>query len=548
VATMAAVPAVVTDDAQAAAFVYINRAACPTLQGLALPTPIAFNWVFDNLLQMDDRHPAHLHFTQTGQNQLHTFLTLDASYFSGVLTYTDPRSADTTLNRNLSLQHRMDCRQLLDFYNYNMTYNGYVMPDLEACDPNIYDYFKFVWQVGRDYPRPSPPLPPAPGAPASIPTTRSGTTQTPLTEFQKGIRRNLSDYANLESDKDYVTWNEKLHAQALVHSTHQVLAINPPYLPTGPDDAALFQFKKVYMYSVFSSIVKTLAGIEIIRRYAPTQDGQAVYRDIRARYVDSPIAKLSLSTIHDEITTSKLTPSFNGTYESYIDHFCQLIRDHNSTCPVTESIPEDSKVTYLHRAVGSIQELTIVRTQIQLAALGRPYTFPEIVAMYKTASANIDFDRKAKPSARVVNNAHHSYEYDDVDDDHLAYQIFMAGRKGRPPPRDPNRPKRPGLPPEVWTTLSPDERTAWDKLSDAVKSAVIGCKPPQPPNPIRSVHNTVTTDDDDQYHDAIGETDHHDVTVHRASSTATKPSATKTSHGGTLGNLLGSNKSPSASS
>jgi hypothetical protein len=544
---MAHVPAAPTDAAQALAYTYINRAACPTLQGTNLPTANAFNRVFDQLLLMDDRSPAYLHFEQLRMNRLDMFLSLDASYYAGVLSYTDPNHSDPTLVRQVPLRDRMECRQVLDFYNYNLTYNGNVPPDLEFCDPNIFDSFKLIWQVARDYPRPSPPIPLAPGPAPVAPTTR--TIHTPLTDFQKGIRRNLSDYADLETDKDYVTWNEKLHAQALVHSTNEVLAINPPYLPTGPDDAALFQFKKVYMYSVFSSIVKTLAGIEIIRRYAATQDGQAVYRDLRARYIDSPIAKLSLSNLHDEIISSRLTPSYNGTYESYIDHFCQLIRDHNSTCPLTESIPEDSMINYLHRAVGNIQELTIVRTQIQLAALGRPYTFPEIVAMYKTASANIDYGRKAKPASRIVNNAHQSYGYDDEDDDdHLAYQIFMAGRKGRPPPRDPNRPRRPGLPPEIWGTLSSDERTGWDKLSDAAKTAVMGCKPPQAPNPIRSVHNTMTTDDDDQYHDAIGESDQHDVTINRANSTVTKPPPTKASHGGTLGNLLGVDRSPSASS
>lgn len=95
--------------------------------------------------------------------------------------------------------------------------------------------------------------------------------------------------------------------------------------------------------------------------------------------------------------------------------------------------------------------------------------------MYKTVSANIDFDQKAKPVNCTVNNTQYSYDFDDVDDDQLTYQIFMAGHKGRPPPRDPNCPRCPGLPPEVWSTLSPDERTAWDKLPDTVKTAVIGC-------------------------------------------------------------------------
>jgi hypothetical protein len=67
--------------------------------------------------------------------------------------------------------------------------------------------------------------------------------------------------------------------------------------------------------------------------------------------------------------------------------------------------------------------------------------------------------------------------------------------------------------------------------------------------PSRSVNNTMTNEDHDQYHDAIGEQDDpEDVTINRASSTPAKTTAHKPSHGGTLGNLLGLNKSPSASS
>lgn len=67
--------------------------------------------------------------------------------------------------------------------------------------------------------------------------------------------------------------------------------------------------------------------------------------------------------------------------------------------------------------------------------------------------------------------------------------------------------------------------------------------------PFLSVNNTMTYEDADQYHDAIGEPDQSEITAHRANSTPMKPPGPKTSHGGTLSNMLDKlNPLPSASS
>lgn len=57
-------------------------------------------------------------------------------------------------------------------------------------------------------------------------------------------------------------------------------------------------------------------------------------------------------------------------FPNRIDCFCQMIRDYNRTCPIAKSISEASKISYLHRALGKVPELVIVKTQIQLATLG----------------------------------------------------------------------------------------------------------------------------------------------------------------------------------
>lgn len=185
---MAAVPPApaLLDEAQELAFVYINRAACPTLQGLDLPTATAFDRVFDQLLGIDERHAVHLHFTQHHMNCLNIFLSQPIAYFSGSMGYRDPAAADPTAVVQVNVQDQLKCHQLIDFYNHNLTCNGNVTPDLENCPKNIFNYFVGNWEVARDYPCPSPPMPPPPGPVIAAPITCGTMMHTPLTDFQKG--------------------------------------------------------------------------------------------------------------------------------------------------------------------------------------------------------------------------------------------------------------------------------------------------------------------------------------------------------------------------
>ena len=521
------------DPAQRLAYESIGFAACPTLPPWLAPSEDAFAVVFENLLSYDDTNAIVLHLEQENMDHIDQVMRQEPVYFSGRLTYNDLTTTPPTV-RPVPRNERVRVQQLIDFNSQNFAYNGGVLCDLENCNPMIFKIFCHGWSIASHYGPPARPVPTPPGS-----ATRAAT---PLTDFQKGVKRNITDYPDLDTEKEFVNWNEKLRATALIHQVDQVLQLDPLYAPANSADADLFSYKKVFMYTVFSSIIKTPAGIEIVRRHSSTQDGRDVYRDLRRRYIDSPIAQLALSTLHNEITTMKLTPSYNGSYESFIDKFCQLVRDHNSTCDPAQVIMDRAKIDYLHRAVGGIPELAIVRTHIQLTAVGGTASFDSVVTMYKTASANADYDRKAKPvPVREINNV--TYHFDDGDDsDDAAYQIFLAGRRSRPPTRDPNRPRRPGLPPTVWAILNQDERKSWDQLSDTVKAAVIGCKPPIPVA-TRSANVTFADNvDTDEFHDAItDDNDAREISVKKAKSSstngATNASATRPSHG-SLSNLL----------
>jgi hypothetical protein len=530
---MAAPAPRVRDEAEELAFSRIGMSACPTIPEGLLPNADAFRTVFRNLLAMDENSPLYLYFQQGGEDNLPAFLSWTTDMFGQPMEYRDPI---TNRRTSVPMGARRKASQLIDFYNHNLNFNGGVPPDLENCAEERFEHFKMTWSHAHTYPRPvlsHAPLP-VPGRPA----------HTPLSDFQKGVKRNVSDYPDLDSDKDFISWSEKVFSQAVVHQTDDVLAVSPPYVPVTPEEISLFNYKKAYMYSVFSTIVKTSAGRDIIRRFANSRDGHGAYLAIRQRYVDSPMAKLALANMLQRITNAKLTSSYEGTYEDYIDEFCQLLRDFNNTCSVSQIIPEQTSIEYLHQALMGVAQLSPVMTTIQLnensgAYATTPLRLDHVVAMYKVASTQSDYNRKAKPANRLANQHFQDYDYDNNDDD-AAYQIFLAGRRSQKPARDPNRPKRPGLPPEIWATLTREERIAWDVLSDTAKLAVMHSKGTPPA--ARSI-NTTETHDGDEYHDAPeseNETDNaqRDANVGKSTPTSKPNDATSRGKPGSLGTLF----------
>jgi hypothetical protein len=150
------------------------------------------------------------------------------------------------------------------------------------------------------------------------------------------------------------------------------------------------------MFSVFDHVVKTYAGAEIVRQFSSTVDARAVWGALTYRYVQSPAAHIMTSQLHNKITTSRLTTTYPGTYENYIDSFCRLLSDYDNLVTFEKRFTEDMKINLLHNALGDIPELALTRSQISISTLTSTVVlgFPYVVSLFKMNCAHLDKARK----------------------------------------------------------------------------------------------------------------------------------------------------------
>jgi hypothetical protein len=176
------------------------------------------------------------------------------------------------------------------------------------------------------------------------------------------------------------------------------------------------------------------------------------------------------SQLHNKITTSRLTTTYPGTYENYIDSFCRLLSDYNNLVTFEKRFTEDMKIDLLHNALGDIPELALTRSQISISTHTSPVVlgFPYFVSLYKMNCAHlVDKAPKATKAPRQINNAitSSSEHEEDINDSHLddlELQVYAARR---------HRSAR--LSSELWKSLSPDKQKAWDSLSMEHKAAIL---------------------------------------------------------------------------
>ncbi len=161
--------------------------------------------------------------------------------------------------------------------------------------------------------------PPTPGA-RSFSSARS--TMTKADRFQKNIKLDREHYPTLKYDDQWDRFTRGMYATALTHDTHMVL--DPHYDPSNdptcdPEDVEAFKRKKEFMYTVFLHVLKTDIGQSIVIDHEETQDGQAVFRDLKTHYELSTASHLS----HDQLLNTIMMTTLDAralhlSYTSFV--------------------------------------------------------------------------------------------------------------------------------------------------------------------------------------------------------------------------------------
>jgi hypothetical protein len=169
-----------------------------------------------------------------------------------------------------------------------------------------------------------------------------------VVEFKKGIKRDGSLYPLLKDWKHWNSWNRSVIAQARSHDISDVF--NVDYIPTTPDEQALFEQKQSFAYSVLNKVVMTDQGNSFVRKHEKDFNAQAVYRKLVEHVQQSTAAELIKDDIVEYLTTMKLDSRWRGTTEGFILHWQEQFRLLEEMIPVEQHYDPGVKKRMLESA------------------------------------------------------------------------------------------------------------------------------------------------------------------------------------------------------
>ena len=153
-----------------------------------------------------------------------------------------------------------------------------------------------------------------------------------VTEFRRGIKRDMILFPTLKDDKAWDGWRRATIAQARAQIVEEVL--NPTYTPSSVEIRELFDEKQKYMYAVFERNLLTDIGKSIVRKYATTGNAQKVFRDLSDYYEKSTKAAMDSGELLTYITSAKFNDgNWKGTAHGFILHWQDQVRKYESLIP-----------------------------------------------------------------------------------------------------------------------------------------------------------------------------------------------------------------------
>ena len=176
-----------------------------------------------------------------------------------------------------------------------------------------------------------------------------------LNNFKKGTKRDASVYPIFKNDKYYDTFQrsflENLKAQGLYD------VADPDYDSESGDiyEQELFQGKQSFVYSVLVASLQTEKGRELVKEFEG--DARSIILKLLHYHTKSNVAQHEIITLTTDITNLTLNDSWKGTVRQFLSHFKEKLRLLDSLVPVSDQLPETTRITFLQRAVQQNHDL-----------------------------------------------------------------------------------------------------------------------------------------------------------------------------------------------
>lgn len=380
----------------------------------------------------------------------------------------------------LSLAERRKLKQVLSFYHHacrNAKPNGKRI-NITRCNKIMFDAYR------TEIYDPSASI-----VPWGLPIASEDSTQ--LESWRKNIKPNTKDFIQLKDSTGWQKWKEQtkttLESQGLAHLVDESYVVSNKLL----DDT---QMK--WLYKVFFDILKDPSAVTVVHAFQDTKDTRGLWKSLCKAYDNSMSAQLKAQLISTYITSTRLDKSnWRGKQSEYILHYKEQTRRFNEIATGTNRYSDSQLVTFLQAAVAGTPNLSNVLTTYRTAARSaghtREITFDEYVLELTEQAAVHDAGNTFRSNPRqrqsvnvteiVFDDCTEAVDVTSLEADthesnmnmYTPIEVLMTDT-GRAPINNSGtgNSMRVRLNKATWDSLSSEDQTAWDTLSDKGKQTI----------------------------------------------------------------------------
>ena len=287
--------------------------------------------------------------------------------------------------------------------------------------------------------------------------------QTALNNFKKGTKRDASVYPIFKNDKYYDTFQRSLLANLKAQGLYEVA--DPDHDPENGDtyEKELFKGKQSFVYSVLVTSLQTEKGRELVKKFEG--DARSIIFKLHHYHTKSNVAQHDIITLTTDITNLTLNDSWKGTVRQFLSHFKEKLRLLDSLVPVSDQLPETTRITFLQRAVQQNHDLRQIHVMDSVWRFKTDttdaLTFDTYYNLLWDAAHQYDLRQVKKGPQRKAffsqqeeisdddeyGNAEEHFSTDPESEEHPSYSVYQSSFR-------PKIPQKSFLPHHIWETLS----------------------------------------------------------------------------------------------
>ena len=287
--------------------------------------------------------------------------------------------------------------------------------------------------------------------------------QTALNNFKKGTKRDASVYPIFKNDKYYDTFQRSFLANLKAQGLYDVA--DPDHDPESGDtcEKELFKGKQSFVYSVLVTSLPTEKGRELVKEFEG--DARSIILKLHHYHTKSNVAQHDIITLTTDITNLTLNDSWKGTVRQFLSHFKEKLRLLDSLVPVSDQLPDTTRITFLQRAVQQNHDLRQIHVMDSVWRFktdsADALTFDTYYNLLWDAAHQYDLHQVKKEPQRKAffsqqeeitdddeyGNAEEDFSTDPEPEEHPPYSVYQSSFH-------PKIPLKSFLPHHIWETLS----------------------------------------------------------------------------------------------